>query len=381
MKTNSSASSSTPRHKKAVLHSFHLKKMQSKVCSPDDVTVLIKIFGVLLLLLVLVISVATYQQIWSSHEDRISYRPPPANLMHNMSDEQLFRHALSVSRMKDKYRSGGSRKIAFMFLTAQRMHLTPLWDQYFEGHEGLYSIYIHSEQGDYALNSVFYRRQIPSRKVSEKSSFSAIDAARRLLANALLDLSNERFVLLSETCIPLYNYSFTYDYLINSKLSFVEAFDEPGPGARGRYSPKLAPELSLSQWRKGAPWFEVHRTVAVAIVNDTELYAKFDRLRDEMNLQHEHYFPSLLTLRAERLIANRSVTWESWKSGAFEPEIFELEDTTRRLLEKINMEKKCVYDDKPSTVCFLFARRFGQSSLWPLLKLASSLGFASHESS
>jgi len=30
-----------------------------------------------------------------------------------------------------------------------------------------------------------------------------------------------RFVLLSESCIPLFNFSFVYDYLITTSLSFL----------------------------------------------------------------------------------------------------------------------------------------------------------------
>ncbi|URD90988.1 Core-2/I-Branching enzyme [Musa troglodytarum] len=44
---------------------------------------------------------------------------------------------------------------------------------------------------------------------------SMVDAERRLLVNALLDISNQRFALLSDTCIPLFD--FTYRYLMRSK--------------------------------------------------------------------------------------------------------------------------------------------------------------------
>lgn len=64
---------------------------------------------------------------------------------------------------------------------------------------------------------------------------SIVDAERRLLANSLLDFSNERFVLLSESCVPLFNFTFFYDYIINSDKSFISAFDDPSPYGRGRY--------------------------------------------------------------------------------------------------------------------------------------------------
>lgn len=58
---------------------------------------------------------------------------------------------------------------------------------------------------------------------------SVADAERRLLANALLDPCNERFILVSESCLPLYNFTFVYNYLMGTKYSFVSSFDDKGP--------------------------------------------------------------------------------------------------------------------------------------------------------
>lgn len=95
------------------------------------------------------------------------------------------------------------------------------------------------------------------------------EAERRLLANALLDISNEWFVLLSESCIPLRGFSFIYSYVSESKYSFMGAADEEGPDGRGRYRTEMEPEITLSQWRKGSQWFEINRKLAVEIVQDT----------------------------------------------------------------------------------------------------------------
>ncbi|CAL9087509.1 unnamed protein product [Musa textilis] len=356
-----------------------------KVCAPEEVTLLLRILALLLLLLV-VMSIATTsmddERLWSwrfkpreDDDDSMAYQPP-ADLMHNMSDGELFQRAMDVSRLS-RHRLGMAPKIAFMFMTKGDLPLSPLWEKYFAGHSGLYSIYIHprpSYHADNTSSSVFYRRQIPSKAVSW-GSLSLVNAERRLLANALLDLSNERFVLLSESCIPLFNFSFTYQHLMSSRYSFVDAFDEPGPAARGRYQPKLAPEINVTEWRKGAQWFEASRQVAVIVVNETHYYAKFDELRDVMYLQDEHYIPTILTIKAPHLIANRTLTWAYWTGGAH-PVTFGKDDVSDGFLRKINQEKNCSYNDQPSTVCYLFARKFAPSALEPLLKLApTSLGF------
>ncbi|THU47233.1 hypothetical protein C4D60_Mb09t13350 [Musa balbisiana] len=105
----------------------------------------------------------------------------------------LFEHVLRVSKLS-KYQSRGHRRLRSCSWRKNRISraLLDLHPQF-------------ASQGNYALNSMFYKRQIPS-IVSDSKSFSTIDATRRLLENALLDLSNERFVLLSPTCILLFNF-------------------------------------------------------------------------------------------------------------------------------------------------------------------------------
>nr|CAD1834987.1 unnamed protein product [Ananas comosus var. bracteatus] len=102
-----------------------------------------------------------------------------------------------------------------------------------------------------------------------------VDAERQLLANALLDPSNCRFVLLSDSCIPLFNFSAVHGYLAGSHLSFVSSFDDPGSAGRGRYKSRMRPTVSLAEWRKGSQWFAVHRELAVGIVSDRRYYPVF----------------------------------------------------------------------------------------------------------
>jgi hypothetical protein len=79
---------------------------------------------------------------------------------------------------------------------------------------------------------------------------SMVDAERRLLANALQDIDNQHFVLLSDryiscfcfhsilfhnfffqvftvfvcvcSCVPLHNFDYVYDYLMGANLSFID---------------------------------------------------------------------------------------------------------------------------------------------------------------
>ncbi|GMH10784.1 hypothetical protein Nepgr_012625 [Nepenthes gracilis] len=302
---------------------------------------------------------------------------PPSNLLHSMNDKELLWRALFFPRVK-KYPFTRIPKIAFMFLSKGPLPLAPLWERFFKGHEGLYSIYMHSLPSfhdEFSPSSVFYKRFIPS-QVSEWGKMSMCDAERRLLANALLDISNEWFILLSESCIPLYNFSMIYHYIKKSRYSFMGAFDDPGPYGRGRYNDNMAPEVNITQWRKGSQWFEVDRRLAITIVEDDTFYPKFEAFCRPACYVDEHYFPTMLTILAPNLLANRSITWVDWSRGGPHPATFGRADIKPEFFKRITEGQNCLYNDQPSSVCFLFARKFAPSALEPLLHVAPTvLGF------
>lgn len=76
-----------------------------------------------------------------------------------------------------------------------------------------------------------------------------IQAERLLLSAALEDPANQRFVLLSDSCVPLYNFSYVYNYIMVSPKSFVDSFLDV---KEGRYNPKMSPKIPREKWRKGS---------------------------------------------------------------------------------------------------------------------------------
>lgn len=207
----------------------------------------------------------------------------------------------------------------------------------------------------------------------EWGRMSMCDAERRLLANALLDISNEWFILLSEACIPLHNFSIIYHYISRSKYSFMGSFDEEGPYGRGRYNWNMQPEVTLQQWRKGSQWFEINRRLAVKIVEDTTYYPKFRDFCRPACYVDEHYFPTMLSIHVPYLLANRTLTWTDWSRGGAHPATFGKADITVEFFQKVFQGQSCTYNNQPTSVCYLFARKFAPSALDPLLGLASEV--------
>ncbi|PSS08385.1 Transcription factor like [Actinidia chinensis var. chinensis] len=296
-------------------------------------------------------------------------KPPEA--MHDMDDEELLWRASMVPHIPI-FPFKRTPKIAFMYLTRGYLPLAPLWERFFEGHEGLFSIYVHALptfNGTVSEESVFRGRRIPSKAV-EWGKVNMVEAERRLLANALLDISNERFVLLSESCIPLYNFSTVYSYLMDSTKTFVEAYDLPGPVGRGRYNMKMRPTIKLDQWLKGSQWFEVDRRLAIEVISDRKYFPVFRKYCKPPCYSDEHYLPTFVSMKFGRLNANRTLTWVDWAKGGPHPTRFIRTEVTPELLNDMRTGTQCEFNGRMTNVCCLFARKFLPSSLTRLLLFA-----------
>ncbi|KAF7034554.1 hypothetical protein CFC21_045555 [Triticum aestivum] len=303
---------------------------------------------------------------------------PSGGLMHNMTDDELLWRASMVPRVaRVPWRI--VPKVAFLFLVRGDLPLRPLWEKFFAGHEGLYSIYVHASPaytGSPPADSVFYGRMIPSQNTSW-GDMNLVDAERRLVATALLDLANARFALLSESCIPLLPFPAVYAFLTGSNASFVDSYVD---GAR--HAPFFTQHnVSLAQWRKGSQWFEMDRAIAVVVVAEEQFMAVFRGNHGVANME-EHYLPTLVTLLGWGASnANRTLTYAKWRAGAWHPASYGGRAVTPELLEGMRRGNgECGYRSKDGggavEFCFMFARKFSGDALGKLLELAPKvMGF------
>ncbi|KAM0036355.1 putative glycosyl transferase, family 14 [Helianthus debilis subsp. tardiflorus] len=300
----------------------------------------------------------------------------PKSLTHKMTDNELFWRA-SLVPDKPEYPFERVPKVAFMFMTRGPLPFLLFWERFFRSQDvNKYSIYVHTNPGvhlKFSNSSVFYNRQIPSQDV-RWGTVTLVDAERRLLGNALLDFSNERFILLSESCIPVYNFPTIYKYLIGSTHSFLDSYDDPSRYGRGRYSRRMKPDIKLRDWRKGSQWFEIQRTLAIKIVSDTRYYKLFKWYCLPSCYPDEHYLPTFVNMFHGALNANRTVTYVDWSLGGPHPASFGAKDITVNLIQHIrNNGTTCSYNEERTSICFLFARKFSPDALGPLLRLPSTL--------
>ncbi|KAL8141843.1 hypothetical protein V2J09_014875 [Rumex salicifolius] len=296
---------------------------------------------------------------------------PLANLslistVHSITDdEELLRKASAVGPTSA---NDTKAKIAFLFLTRGPLPLAPLWEMFFHGYEDMYSIYVHpspSYNDSFAPDSVFFGRRIPSKEV-KWGELSMVEAERRLLASALVDdASNRHFLLLSDSCIPLFNFSTVYSYLTRSSATFIDSHNPSGPTAWARYRPRMLPVISLAQWRKGSQWFHIDRPLAAFVVSDSTYFPLFSFPKC---FADEHYLATLVGIGFGSRNTNRSVTWADWASGSgAHPAIFQRRHITPEFLGRLRGGYRCDYNGKETSDCYLFARKFMPSCLSRLM--------------
>ncbi|XP_027358590.1 glycosyltransferase BC10 isoform X2 [Abrus precatorius] len=249
-------------------------------------------------------------------------------------------------------------KIAFLFIARNRLPLEMVWDAFFRGGDNKFSIFVHPRPG-FLLNkattrsSYFLNRQVNDSIQVEWGEASMIEAERILLRHALSDPLNDRFVFLSDSCIPLYNFSYTYDYIMSTSTSFVDSFADT---KEGRYNPKMDPVIPVYNWRKGSQWAVLTRKHAKVLVEDETVFPMFqlyckpaDTSRVHNCIPDEHYVQTLLAQKGlEEEITRRSLTHTSWdisnsrdhERRGWHPVTYKFSDATPMLLKFIKISVK-----------------------------------------
>ncbi|KAL7242877.1 hypothetical protein ACSBR1_015308 [Camellia fascicularis] len=296
----------------------------------------------------------------------------------------------------------GPPKVAFLFLARRNLPLDFLWGCFFESADvGNFSIYIHSEPGfvfdeSTTRSAFFYNRQLTNMIKVSWGEASMIQAERLLLEAALEDPANQRFVLLSDSCVPLYNFSYIYNNLMASPRSFVDSFlDEK----EGRYNPAMSPVIPKNKWRKGSQWVSLVRDHAEIVVDDEVFFPVFkkfckrrpplDASKGKQNIklqkQHncipdEHYVQTLLAMSdLEGELERRTVTYTLWNHSAtnmerkgWHPITFSYANAGPQQIKRIKDITQVYYETEQRTEwcsnnstripCFLFARKFSKGA-------------------
>ncbi|CAL0303128.1 unnamed protein product [Lupinus luteus] len=300
-------------------------------------------------------------------------------------DLSLFRRATTTTRHLSTA-SNQKPKIAFLFLTNSNLSFAPLWQKFFSSdpNRHLFNIYIHADPTSAVADpgGVFHGRFIPSKK-TYRSSPTLISAARRLLANALLDDPlNQYFALMSQHCIPLFSLRFVYNYLFErspnsaasraNHRSFIEIISHES-NLYERYLARgvdvMLPEVPYHHFRVGSQFFTLTRHHAKLVVKDQRLWKKFrlPSITEDPSYPEEHYFPTLLSMVDRNCCTGSTLTRVNW-TGSWNghPHLYTPEEVSPELICNLREPNSRNY-------LHLFARKFSPECLVPLMDIADDV--------
>ena len=114
-----------------------------------------------------------------------------------------------------------TKKIAFCFLLYEHIKHNSIWENFFlEDSNCTHNIYSHIKKKSPKTHSWIERNKVNT--ISTKwCDESLVFAWILMLKKALKDKSNKYFILLSDQCIPLYNYTTLYNKITRSKKSRI----------------------------------------------------------------------------------------------------------------------------------------------------------------
>jgi hypothetical protein len=176
-------------------------------------------------------------------------------------------------------------KIALLFLTYRDVAQAALWKSLLVEASDHFNVYIHSKE---PLQDPFWARFCLSHTVPTTYLFH-VRAWQILLKQALKNPENEKFIFLSESCVPLYPLSLIHRILGQDQHSMMYYHHPWWDRTQGRE----ITEIPLEHRWGSSEWMILNRKHAELVAQDEELI--------EIMSHHPHdaesYFASLLSLK------------------------------------------------------------------------------------
>jgi hypothetical protein len=161
-------------------------------------------------------------------------------------------------------------KIAFLFLTISNIVHERVWENFFQGHESAYSLYIHAKE-TVDVTSVFKKHEMTT-KVPTSWGY-LMPAQIELLKEALKDPLNKKFIFCSDDSAPIQNFDYVYQQVLQHPLSIADYLwnhhqDRDNP----RYVPRrILKGIPSDKQFKNSQWVILNRKHAEMMVKDTKV--------------------------------------------------------------------------------------------------------------
>jgi hypothetical protein len=182
-------------------------------------------------------------------------------------------------------------------------------------HQILFNLYVHVPPGsEDELDDLFRPFVIPRRVKVAWGTSSMMYAMRELIWFAFQDPRNTRFVLLSESDIPIYGPLPFYHELMAETKSRVDTTTLLNRDTyRWHFRFMCAdPPLLERDWRKSSQWFTMIREHAELVLRDVSMYRAFERFCHEFWDDVAYWWRVCYSVRCPWAVVVALSVWWSW---------------------------------------------------------------------
>ena len=203
-------------------------------------------------------------------------------------------------------------KIAFMFLIGRTIQYEDVWTSFFkQGMESEYSIYVHAKKkSDTDLSPFFKKHLIPSVYTAWGD---LILGEYQLLKYAYKNRSNQYFVFISDTTIPLKSFGEVYGVITGSSKSRMCKNKNVRESTQEAWeNSNMKGHVDRKDLRKNSQWITLIRPHVKIVLKNRDKVDLWG-MRQEYVIADETYIGTLLQTKKQKNIKNVCDTYANWE--------------------------------------------------------------------
>ena len=243
--------------------------------------------------------------------------------------------------------SNETNKIAFLFLTYNNLKRADIWMKFFNikndenditksQYYNKFTIYNHAKDKEQVTDILLKDRHIPEHIETGWGQFNLVEANILMMKQALLDPLNKKFILVSDSCIPIVSFDTFYNEIMSDDKSRINIFHNNNPE---RYVQIINPPFPKDELTKHSGSGLVlnlnHAKILTLQIEDLHKNWKAVSCLDE------HYFGNILRITDKDFsINNNSIknTFDIWSKDKL--------DINYLCNNKKNDETICTYTNR-----------------------------------
>jgi len=198
-------------------------------------------------------------------------------------------------------------KIALCFLTYENLSRPKLWSQYINKYKTYLNVYIHNKidfiDNKYGLHKYCVNKK--KRVATQYAHKSLVEATLTLFKEAFKNRDNKFFILLSDTCVPLYSFNYIYEKINSLNSNIIHEINYVEQPRFDKVTDKSF--FSEKKFLKNSQWITLNRDTVKFFLTHLFLHL----FSDNCYAVDEHYFGNICNKYNIKFV-NQPITYVNW---------------------------------------------------------------------